>query len=128
MVNSSPKSTAVTTRVPGRAGLWLVVVLLVVVAALLMVRKITQPALPGLDVPARVTVIEPRCPTPEQKETIRRNLNLYGAGFVRGYDNTVHARNLVAMARTLGYPEPDLSEINSVQRFLREALKCGGTP
>jgi len=95
---------------------------------LLMVRKITQPALPGLDIPARVTVIEPRCPTPGQKETIRRNLNLYGPGFVRGYDNTVYARNLVAMALTLGYPEPDLSEINSVQRFLREALTCGGTP
>jgi hypothetical protein len=27
------------------------------------------------------------------------------------------------MAKTLGYPEPSLDEINAVLRFLREALK-----
>jgi hypothetical protein len=54
---------------------------------------------------------------------VRQEVNLYGAGFSRGYDNTIYARNLIAMARTLGYPEPGLDEINAVLRFLREALK-----
>ena len=86
-------------------------------------RKITQLALPGLVVPAKTTIIEPQCPTPEQKEVIERNLNLYGAGFSQGYDNTGYAKNLIAMAKTLGYPEPNLDSINAVLRFLREALK-----
>ena len=110
----------------GRAGKWLrhaVIAILVATLVLLFARKITQLALPGLGVLARTTVIEPQCPTPEQKEVIQSNLKLYGAGFSQGYDNTLYARNLVAMARTLGYPEPSLSEINAVLRFLREALK-----
>ena len=106
-----------------RAGKWLLIALVIAALALLFAKKITQLALPGLDVPARVTIIEPRCPTPEQKAVIERNLNLYGAGFALGYDNTIYARNLVAMARSLGYPEPTLDEINSVLRFLREALQ-----
>lgn len=104
-----------------RQGLF--VLLLVLAMTLLFARKITQLALPGLGVPAKTIVIEPQCPTPEQKEVIQRNLNLYGAGFTQGYDNTGYAQNLIAMAKTLGYPEPSLSEINAVLRFLREALK-----
>jgi hypothetical protein len=107
----------------GRAGKWLILAIVIVALALLFARKITQLALPGLGVPAKTTIIEPHCPTPEQKEVIERNLNLYGAGFSRGYDNTEYARNLVAMAKALGYPEPTLDEINAVLRFLREALK-----
>jgi hypothetical protein len=30
---------------------------------------------------------------------------------------------LLAMARTLGYPDPTLDEINAVRRFLNAALK-----
>ena len=110
----------------GRAGKWLryaVIAILIAALVLLFARKITQLALPGLGVPARTTVIEPQCPTPQQKGVIQNNLKLYGAGFSQGYDNTLYARNLVAMARTLGYPEPSLNEINAVLRFLREALK-----
>lgn len=119
MLNSPPS----LTNTLGRTGKWLLVAILVAALALLFARKITQLALPGLGVPAKTTVIEPQCPTPEQKEVIERNLNLYGAGFSRGYDNTIYAKNLIAMAKTLGYPEPSLDEINAVLRFLREALK-----
>jgi hypothetical protein len=63
----------------GRAGKWLILAIVIAALALLFARKITQLALPGLGVPAKTTVIEPQCPTPEQKEVIERNLN----GFVQ---------------------------------------------
>lgn len=107
----------------GRLVGWLAVAALLALLILLFAQKITQLALPGLGVPPKTIVMDPKCPTPEQKEVIEKNLNLYGAGFSQGYDNTLYARNLVAMARTLGYPEPTLDEINAVVRFLREALK-----
>jgi hypothetical protein len=110
-------------RTTNHSGKWLIVAIIIVALALIFAREITQLALPGLGVPAKTAVIEPKCPTPEQKEVIERNLNLYGAGFSRGYDNTGYAKNLIAMAKTLGYPEPSLDEINAVLRFLREALK-----
>ncbi len=120
MLNSPPSQT----NTLGRTGKWLLVAVLIAVLALLFARKITQLALPGLGVPARTTVMEPRCPTPEQKEIIERNMKLYGAGFSQGYDNTRYGLNLISMAKTLGYPgEPDLDEINAMLRFLREALK-----
>ena len=51
-------------------------------------------------------------------------MNLYGAGFSQGYDNTIYAKNLLAMAKTLGYPESaTLDDINDVLKFLRKALK-----
>lgn len=105
------------------AGRWLLIAAVLAVLILLFARKITQLALPGLGVGPKTSVIDPKCPTPEQKEVIERDLNRYGAGFARGYDNTRYAHNLVAMARTLGYPEPDLDQINAVVRFLRAALK-----
>jgi hypothetical protein len=54
-------------------------------------------------------------------------LNLYGAGFSQEYPNQIYQSNLLAMAKTLGYPDPDASQINAVVRFLRQALKmdCG---
>ena len=106
----------------------LLIGLLLALCLLLFARKITQLALPGLDVRPKTVVIEPQCPTPEQKAVIERNLKLYGAGFSQGYDNTLFAKNLLAMARSLGYPNPTMDEINSVLRFLRQALKlhCGG--
>jgi len=58
----------------GRTGKWLLVAILVAALALLFARKITQLALPGLGVPAKTTIIEPQCPTPEQKGVIDRNL------------------------------------------------------
>jgi hypothetical protein len=108
----------------GRAGKWLLLAIVIVALALLFARKITQLALPGLGVPPKTTIIEPQCPTPEQKEVIEKNLRLYGAGFAQDYDPTPYAYNLLAMAKTLGYPgEPTLDEINAVRRFLRAALK-----
>jgi hypothetical protein len=54
-------------------------------------------------------------------------LKLYGAGFSQEYPNQIYGSNLLAMAKTLGYPDPDASQINAVVRFLRQALKmyCG---
>jgi hypothetical protein len=107
----------------GRFWKWLLLAAVLAVLILLFARKITQLSLPGLDVAPKTIVIDPKCPTPEQKEVIEKNLKLYGAGFSQGYDNARYARRLVAVARSLGYPEPSLSEINSVLRFLRAALK-----
>jgi hypothetical protein len=103
--------------------LWLAVGLLLALLALLFAQKVTQLSLPGLDVAPKTSVVDPKCPTPPQKELIERNLNLYGAGFSLGYDNTIYARNLLAIARTLGYPDPTLDDINDVIRFLRKALR-----
>ena len=93
----------------------------------LFAHKITQLSLPGLGVPPKTAVVDPKCPTPEQKEVIERNLKLYGAGFSQEYPNQIYGSNLLAMAKTLGYPDPNLSQINAVVRFLRQALKmhCG---
>jgi hypothetical protein len=38
-----------------------------------------------------------------------------------GYEG--YAKNLLAMAKTLGCPEPTLDDINDVLKFLRKALK-----
>ncbi len=115
----------ITSRPSGirRLVKWLVLTAVLVLLILLFAQKITQLALPGLGVGAKTAVIDPKCPTPEQKELIEQNLNLYGAGFAKGYDNSRYAQRLLALARTLGYPEPKLDEINSVIRFLREALQ-----
>jgi hypothetical protein len=90
---------------------------------MLLATTITQLALPGLDVAPKTTVSDPKCPTPEQRAIIEDNLRLYGAGFSQGYDNTAYGLRLVAMARTLGYPEPSLEQMPAIVRFLREALK-----
>ena len=116
----------ITTSRPsgsGRLIQWLLITAVLTLLILLFARTITQLSLPGLNVGAKTAVIEPRCPTPEQKEIIEQNLKLYGAGFTKGYDNSRYAQRLLAMGRTLGYPEPDLESINSVIRFLRAALK-----
>jgi hypothetical protein len=104
-----------------RLGLFLGLILLALL--LLFAKKVTQLSLPGLGVSPKTAVVDPKCPTPQQKEVIERNMNLYGAGFSQGYDNTLLAKNLLAMAKTLGYPEPTLDDINDVLRFLRKALK-----
>jgi hypothetical protein len=103
--------------------LWLVLGLALLVLVVLFAKKVTQLSLPGLGVSPKTAVIDPKCPTPQQKEVIERNMNLYGAGFSQGYDNTIYAKNLLAMAKTLGYPEPTLDDINDVLKFLRKALK-----
>jgi hypothetical protein len=108
----------------GRTWKWLLLAAAVALLVLLFARKITQLSLPGLDVAPKTIVIDPKCPTPEQKVVIEKNLKLYGAGFSQGYDPTPYAHNLVAMAKTLGYPgEPTLDEINAIRRFLNAALK-----
>jgi hypothetical protein len=112
------------SRSNGRAWKWLLLAVVITLIILLFAHKITQLSLPGLDVAPKTIVVDPKCPTPEQKAVIERNLNLYGAGFSQGYDPTPYAHNLLAMARTLGYPgEPTLDDINAVRRFLRAALK-----
>ena len=63
------------------------IIAVIALSAILFAKKITQLSLPGLGVPAKTIVIEPQCPTPEQKTVIDRNLKLYGAGFTQGYDN-----------------------------------------
>lgn len=103
--------------------LWLALGLLLTFLALLFAQKVTQLALPGLGVSPKTAVIDPKCPTPQQKEVIAQNMNQYGAGFSQGYDNTLYARNLLALAKMLGYPEPTLDDINEVLRFLRLALR-----
>lgn len=103
--------------------LWLVLGLVLAVLLVLFAQKVTQLSLPGLGVGPKTAVVDPKCPTPQQKEVIERNMNLYGAGFSQGYDNTIYAKNLLAMAKTLGYPEPTLDDINDVLQFLRKALK-----
>ena len=103
--------------------LWILLGLLLLAFWLLFAKKVTQLSLPGLGVSPKTVVLDPKCPTPQQKEVIERNMNLYGAGFSQGYDNTLYARNLLAMARTLGYPDPTLDDINDVLKFLRKALK-----
>jgi hypothetical protein len=107
----------------GRRWKWVLLAAVMAVLILLFARKITQLSLPGLDVAPKTIVIEPRCPTSEQKAVIEKNLKLYGTGFSQGYDPTPYAHNLLAIARTLGYPEPTLDEINAVRRFLNAALK-----
>ncbi len=118
-------SDTIPLRLPrsGRFWKWLLLVAVVAVLILLFARKLTQLSLPGLDVAPKTIVIDPKCPTPEQKTVIEKNLKLYGAGFSQGYDPTPYAQNLLAMARSLGYPEPTLDEINAVRRFLNAALK-----
>lgn len=103
---------------------WLLLTAIAIVLILLFARKITQLSLPGLDVAPKTVVIDPKCPTPEQKEVIEKNLKLYGSGFTQNYDPAPYGHNLLAMAKTLGYPsEPTLDDINAVRRFLRAALK-----
>ena len=113
----------VTQRPQQDWRLWLAVGLLLALLPLLFAQKVTQLSLPGLDVAPKTSVVDPKCLTPAQKEVIERNLNLYGAGFSQGYDNTIYAKNLLALAKTLGYPEPTMDDINEVIRFLRKALK-----
>jgi hypothetical protein len=116
-ISSGPPSS-------GRLWKWLLLVALAAVFVLLFARKITQLSLPGLDVAPKTVIVDPKCPTPEQKEVIEKNLKLYGAGFSQGYDPTPYGHNLLAMAKTLGYPgEPTLDDINAVRRFLQAALK-----
>lgn len=103
--------------------LWLIWGLVLAVLLVLFAQKVTQLSLPGLGVSPKTAVVDPKCPTPQQKEVIERNINQYGAGFSQGYANTIYAKNLLAMARTLGYPEPTLDDINDILKFLRKALK-----
>jgi hypothetical protein len=103
--------------------LWLILLLGLLLATLLFAKKVTQLSFPGLEVAPQTVVIEPQCPTPEQKAVIRKNLNLYGAGFSQGYDNSIYMSNLISIAKTLGYPDPSRDNIRDVLRFLRQALK-----
>jgi hypothetical protein len=103
--------------------LWLVLGFVLAILLVLFAKKVTQLSLPGLGISPKTAVVDPKCPTRQQKEVIEKNINLYGAGFSQGYDNTLYAKNLLAMARTLGYPDPTLDDINDVLEFLRKALK-----
>ena len=112
-----------TRSIMSSSRLWFILLLGLLLTALLFAKKVTQLSFPGLDVAPQTVVIEPQCPTPEQKEVIRRNMNLYGAGFSQGYDNGIYMSNLISMAKTLGYPDPSRENIRDVLRFLRQALK-----
>jgi len=104
--------------------LWLALGLLLAILLLMFAQKVTQLSFPNLDIAPKTITIDPKCPTEGQKEVIERNMKLYGAGFAEGYENSVYAANMLAMAKTLGYPEPTMREINDVLRFLRKALKA----
>ena len=47
---------------------WLVLGLILAVLLVLFAKKVTQLSLPGLDVSPKTAVIDPKCPTPQQKE------------------------------------------------------------
>ncbi len=104
--------------------LWLALGLLLALLLLMFAQKVTQLPFPSLDIAPKTITIDPKCPTEGQKEVIERNMKLYGAGFAEGYQNELFAQNLLAMAKTLGYPNPTMREINDVLRFLRKALKA----
>ncbi len=108
--------------------LWLALGLLLAMLLLMFAQKVTQLSFPNLDIAPKTITIDPKCPTEGQKEVIERNMKLYGSGFANEFGNEIYASNLIAMAKTLGYPEPTMREINDVLRFLRKALKanCGG--
>lgn len=55
---------------------WHVGFVLLVLLLVLFARKVTQLALPGLGVSPQTAVIEPKCPTPQQKEVIEKNMNV----------------------------------------------------
>lgn len=55
---------------------WLVGFVLLTLLLVLFARKVTQLALPGLGVSPQTAVIEPKCPTPQQKEVIEKNMNV----------------------------------------------------
>ncbi|HIP73438.1 MAG TPA: hypothetical protein EYH05_18830, partial [Anaerolineae bacterium] len=74
---------------------WLTLTAVIALLILLFARKITQLSLPGLGVQAKTAVVDPKCPTLEQKEIIERDLNLYGAGFAKGYDNSRYAQRIL---------------------------------
>ena len=112
-----------TKSTASSSWLWIISLLGLLLMALLFARKVTQLSFPGLDTAPKTVVIEPHCPTPEQKEVIHRNMNLYGAGFSQGYDNSIYMGNLLSIAKTLGYPDPSRLNIRDVLRFLRKALK-----
>jgi len=120
-MNLSPTHIPILSH---RAARWLLLLLLLL--ALLLspfAKRITQLALPGLGVQPKTIIIEPQCPTPEQKAVIERNLKLYGASFSRQYEAAAYAKRLLAMSRSLGYPDPQLKDIQAIVRFLRQAMK-----
>ncbi len=112
-----------TMSITSPSRLWIIILLGLLLITLLFAKKVTQLSFPGLDIAPKTVIIEPQCPTPEQKEVIRRNMNLYGAGFSQGYDNNIYLGNLISMAKTLGYPDPSRDNIRDILRFLRQALK-----
>ncbi|MCP4428024.1 MAG: hypothetical protein GY803_26360, partial [Chloroflexi bacterium] len=95
-----------TKSTTSSSWLWIISLLGLLLIGLLFAKKVTQLSFPGLDITPKTVIIEPQCPTPEQKEVIRRNMNLYGAGYSQGYDNSIYMGNLISMAKTLGYPDP----------------------
>ncbi len=56
--------------------LWLVLGLVLAVLLVLFAKKVTQLSLPGLGVAPKTTVVDPKCPTPQQKEVIEKNMNV----------------------------------------------------
>jgi len=98
----------IITSQPSNAGRllkWLIITAVIALLILFFARKITQLSLPGLGVEAKTAVVDPKCPTPEQKEVIERNLKLYGAGFSQEYPNQIYGSNLLAMAKREGKDE-----------------------
>ena len=56
--------------------LWLFLGLVLAVLLVLFAQKVTQLSLPGLGVSPKTAVTDPKCPTPQQKEVIERNINV----------------------------------------------------
>jgi hypothetical protein len=50
--------------------LWLILGFVLAILVVLFAKKVTQLSLPGLGVSPKTAVINPKCPTPQQKEVI----------------------------------------------------------
>ncbi len=61
--------------------LWLGLGLSLLLLIALFAKKVIQPSLLPELVSPKTAVIDPKCPTNEQKAIIEENLNKYGAGF-----------------------------------------------
>ena len=76
------------------------------------------------EVEAKETTIDPKCPSGPQRQIIEDNLDSYWRLNRSDLDATQQANRLVAMARTLGHPDPTVDNMRDVSQFLRRALRC----
>lgn len=65
-----------TKSITSSSQLWIIILIGLLLMTLLFAKKVTQLSFPGLDITPKTVVIEPQCPTPEQKEVIRKNMKV----------------------------------------------------